>query len=434
MNAHDNSPRREQAEPALKILCVMRMPPNLDGHGGSQRAWRLLEALLPHGEVHFVLVYRDMDGDCVTTSLDPILPLVASVTRIDIPGWQPTLEKKFGVVPAGVSTLIRMGSQEAPQLSDAQLSGIASQLPLRNPHLIFAGRLCTAFILQALIDKGLLAAERRVVDFDDVMSNLRTRQVRTAGEGMGLQKRIGARIDAFLIKRAEARVARLWDGISVCADDDVASLKAKHPKARVIKVPNVLDRPRLAPRSADGRFRLLFVGNLSFSANVDGLQWFMEEGWPEAVRAIPNLLLTVAGINPSPRVYALSQRQGVELHANVPSLQPFYAGCDAVIAPILFGSGTRIKILEAMAYGRPVVSTSMGAEGLGLVDRRHCLLADTPGDFVRSIVELANDTTLRETLATAAHAFQRDHYSPSALHAAVTKLIETDVPAHQAGA
>src|SRR5947209_6904364 len=101
---------------AASILCAMRMPPNLEGHGGSQRAWRLLEALRPHGEIDFLLVYRKLDRDCVETPLEPIRPLVRTVARVALDVWQPTMRRPYGIVPAKLCDLWRIRSHEAPRL------------------------------------------------------------------------------------------------------------------------------------------------------------------------------------------------------------------------------------------------------------------------------------------------------------------------------
>ena len=406
-----------------QILCVMRMPPDLNGHGGSQRAWQLVEALRPHGRVHFVLVFRDVDRDCVTTPLTKLEPLVESVTRINVPGWNPNRRKLLGVFHPDFANLYRMGSQEAPVLSRQELSSIASQLPTRHPDVVFAGRLCSAVIVQALIDNGLLSAPLRLVDYDDVMSKYRVRQISNEGGIMGRQWRALAPLDAYLIARAERLIARSWHGVSVCTEEDVAGLQEANPGMMALKIPNVLDRKMLPLRRPDGHFRLLFVGNLGFGPNVSGLQAFIDQAWPGLAATVPNITLTIAGFAPPPDLIALAERHGFALHANVASLEPFYEQCDAVIAPIFFGSGTRIKILEAMAYGRPIVSTSMGAEGLGLESGRHILVGDTMGEFAAGIVSLARDPALATRLAENARNYQQANYRPAAIDAAVTRMI-----------
>ena len=400
----------------------MRMPPDLNGHGGSQRAWHLVEALRPHGDVHFVLVFRDDDRDCMETSLAPLEPLVASVTRINIAGWRATHGRQLRIFNAGLWELFRMRSPEAPLLSGEELRAIAAQLPVLRPDVIFAGRLCCAVILQSLAARGLLSSPLRLVDFDDLMSKFRTRQVRSAGSTYGPQRRALAHLDARIIAGQESAIARSWDAVSVCTEEDARSLRDLDAR-RVLRIPNIMHRDRLPPRTPDGRFRILFIGNLGFVANIAGLRAFIEDSWPLLRAAVPEAELAVVGMNPTSEVIELTSRHHVALHANVPSVEPFYAACDATITPILFGSGTRIKILESMAYGRPMVSTSVGAEGMGLEHGRHLLLADDMAGFADSLARLARDPVLRQRIAAEARAFQQAQYGPKAIASAVDEMI-----------
>ncbi len=406
-----------------QILCFMRMPPDPNGHGGSQRAWHLVQALRPHGDVHFVLLYRNQDHDCVTTALDPLTPLVKSITRIEIPQWRGIHGRQFGVFHPGIGEFFKMRSPEAPRFSAAALAAIAAQLPILRPDLIFAGRLCAAVIAQALIDHELLASAERVVDFDDLMSKFRALQVRNSGGSLGHQGRLLARLDSRIIARAERRIAQDWRGISVCTDEDVAALRATSPETHAVKLPNIVNRELLPERAPDGRFRLLFIGNLGFSANTAGLTTFLKEVWPWLKQNIPEVALEVVGINPPPALAVELSALGIPLHANVPSVRPYYEACDAVICPILFGSGTRIKILEAMAYGRPVVSTEVGADGLGLRDGAEILLApDMPG-VGQALLRLAREAELRRTIAAQARAFQQRHYGPEVIMDGMRDLL-----------
>lgn len=408
-----------------QILCLMRMPPDPDGHGGSQRAWRLLQALLPHGTVHFVLMYREQDRDCMDATLDKVKPLVASVTRLRIDAWQPSNKRRLGFIPGRVSDIFTMGSQDAPQFTDEVLRSIADRLPCRDVDIVFAGRLCCATVAQSLIDRKLLAAGVRAVDFDDIMSKFTLRQVRSTGLNLGLYRRATMLVDAWLVGRAESRIADEWHAVSVCTDADVVSLMAVNADRVVEKIPNVVQRRRLPARTPDGRFDILFTGNLGFAPNIDGLRLFVAEAWPRLVAEVPGARLVVVGLNPGPALVDMVRAHGFELHSNVPSLEPFYARCDAVIAPILFGSGTRIKILEAMAYGRPVVSTTVGAEGMALENGRHVLLADRMDDFADALVTIAKDPVRAAFLAEEAHRFQQTHYTPAAFDIAVDRFLQS---------
>ena len=144
---------------------------------------------------------------------------------------------------------------------------------------------------------------------------------------------------------------------------------------------------------------------------------------PSTVQAVPGAKLEIVGFNPSADLVALAKQHGIFVRENVPDVRPYYADCDAVIAPILFGGGTRVKIVEAMAFGRPVVSTEVGAEGLDLTDGRQILLVRSMEEFPAALAKLANDPTLRKSLVEEARKFQQLNFGPSTLAAAMRSLL-----------
>lgn len=408
------------------ILCMMRIPPAADGHGGSQRAWALVKALASIAPVHFVLLSRRCDVDARTVSLEPLKAIAETITSIDVPEWQP-LERTaldwLSPRAADWANLLKSRCQEAPRLSAGALLDIAGQLPVRSAKVLFAGRVPTATIADQLIRQGLLQVDAKAVDLDDIMSRFRLRQVRTESARMGRHWTFLHKLDARLIEQAERRVCLNWDAVSVCSDDDVAALRVAYPRARVMKVPNVIDRSLLPPRAPDGVTRVLFVGNLGFAANVSGLETFVAQAWPRIRARRPDARLVIVGMNPMNVVQRIAEAEDVELHANVPDLEPYYRDSDMVIAPILFGGGTRIKILEAMAYGRPVVATSVGAEGLAITPGVHALVADRMEDFAAAVVRLAEEPQTREGLVAKASRLQRESYGPEELARAVREMV-----------
>ena len=403
------------------ILCVMRFPPNADGYGASQRSWHLVQALRPHGKVHFVLMFHDGNQDSVNASLAPLEPLVESVTRINVAGWQGTQRKKFGIVPAKVWDMARMRSPETPHFSRQTIHNIAAQLPIRKADIIFAGRLGPAIIIRDMMKRNLVSGRVCVADIDDVLSQF---YLRHADNAERRADRAFFRIESRVVAFGEGQIVNSWHGVGVASEENVTSLRAAYPRATIVKVPNVVHRDFLPPPRPGRGFNVLFPGNLNYAPNVQGLQLFVAQAWPTIRQAIPEARLTIVGMNPLPSVVALAGRDNIEVHADVPSLRPFYETCDTVIVPILFGSGTRIKIVEAMAYGRPVVSTSLGAEGLGVQDGRHLLIADGMAEFAQAVVRLRRDPALQAALVDEAHRFQQENYTPSAINQSVADLIE----------
>ncbi len=401
------------------ILCVMRIPPFQHGHGGSQRAWFLVEALAKLGKVHFVLVHRNEDRDLESVSLEPLKGLVETLTTIPIASWS-SIKSRFKWMPWRIARWIdpfvgRVG--EAPRLSSVALTHIAAALPGKRFDLVFAGRLPSAFIVDQLIRRNLIETKRKVVDFDDVISLFRRRQ--TTANRRPLEDQLWDRLDIREVERAEDEICQ-WDAVSVCSDKDVSDLSAKKPRGKFMKVANVVDRPLLSPSGKEPR--LLFVGNLSFPPNEHGLLRFAQQCWPEILARRPGTKMDVVGLRPSASLRAVLQASDITLHADVPSVEPYYRECAAIVCPIYFGGGTRIKLLEAMAYGRAIVSTSFGAEGLHLVSGEHALIADQPSDFADAAVRLLNDPTLAQELARHARSLQQSAYSLDVFNAAVAEM------------
>ena len=117
---------------------------------------------------------------------------------------------------------------------------------------------------------------------------------------------------------------------------------------------------------------------MNYPPNVDAVVWFCDEISPNLRRKVPDLRFNIVGSRPHPKVLALGQREGVHVTGEVADVRPYLAECSAVVVPLRSGGGTRLKILQAMAMERPVISTSLGAEGLEVTPGVNILIADDP--------------------------------------------------------
>jgi glycosyltransferase involved in cell wall biosynthesis len=158
---------------------------------------------------------------------------------------------------------------------------------------------------------------------------------------------------------------------------------------------------------------LLFIGTLNYPPNEDAVGHFCSDILPLIRRKFLHpVRIRIVGAVPSPGIVLLSRRYpDVEVVANVPDLAPYYAEADVVIVPLRAGSGTRIKILEAFSFGRPVVSTTIGAEGLALKNREQLLIADEPEAFAGACVELLEDPALCARITKSAQTWLLAHHS-----------------------
>jgi glycosyltransferase involved in cell wall biosynthesis len=168
--------------------------------------------------------------------------------------------------------------------------------------------------------------------------------------------------------------------------------------------------PRQAPR-----FRVLFAGAMDYHANVEAVTAFAEEVWPAVRAAVPHAVFTVVGRNPAAAVARLAASPGIEVTGTVPDVRPYYREALAAVAPLRVGGGTRLKILEAMAAGVPVIATSLGAEGLAAVPGQHYVLADSSQQMRAALVDLLSNPEHGGRLASAALEFVREHHDWAAL-------------------
>ncbi len=219
-----------------------------------------------------------------------------------------------------------------------------------------------------------------VADWHNIESEL----MRRYGENtQSLLRKAVARRTAALIRNSERRLIEGCRAHVVASEREREQLLARFPEAKIHVVPNGVDVAAF-PRAVSSGKSLLFVGSMDYHANVDAVTWFAREVWPEVSRRWPELEFVIVGRDPVKAVRELA-RGRVRVTGTVDEVGPYYESAFAVIVPLRVGSGTRLKILEAMAAGAPVVSTRLGAEGIEAVDGRELLIANTPAEMLAAL-------------------------------------------------
>jgi glycosyltransferase involved in cell wall biosynthesis len=249
-----------------------------------------------------------------------------------------------------------------------------------------------------------------VIDSHDVGYDL-ARQIATSAASFG--RRLHAKLNWRKLAREELAAYTAADGVCVCSTADQQRLAADAPRANTVVIPNAADVERLQPRATDpapdGR-TVLFFGLLATVPNVDGVLYFAREIWPLIAVADPDARFVVVGANPAPEILA-SAGPRVTIVGPVDDLRPHLSAAAVIVVPLRLGSGTRLKILEAWAMGRPVVSTSLGAEGLDGVPGKHLLIADDPAEFARAVLRILREPGLANELGSAGRALAVERYS-----------------------
>lgn len=217
-----------------------------------------------------------------------------------------------------------------------------------------------------------------------------------AGPRAALERLRLARMERSAVARAAAQV--------LATAEDAARLRSRHPAARTVVVPNGVDRARPAPAAVERERTLLFLGALDYEPNVEALLHFARASWPSLRAAEPELELCVAGSGAGERLAGVLGPRA-RLVGRVEDARAEFARAGVVIVPLCTGGGSRLKILEALSCGAPLVSTPVGAEGLGLRHGEHLLLADSPAEFSAAVRTLLRDPVRAARLGAAG----RDH-------------------------
>ena len=209
------------------------------------------------------------------------------------------------------------------------------------------------------------------------------------------------------LRRLERVLARRADAVVAVSEDEARVVHALAPAGRVVVAPNGVDADALAPTPPGDA--VLFVGLLSYPPNRDAMEWFARDVLPRLGDDVPDVL--VAGREPGPTLEALARRHPrLQLLGFVPDLAPLYTRTAVFVNPMRGGGGTRLKMLDAMAAGKAVVSTTIGAEGLALTPGRDVVLADTPDEFAAAVRGLLRDRARAERLGRAARALVEARY------------------------
>ncbi|HEV2762149.1 MAG TPA: glycosyltransferase, partial [Pyrinomonadaceae bacterium] len=214
--------------------------------------------------------------------------------------------------------------------------------------------------------------------------------------------------------RFERAACRRFDWVVAVSREDADVMRREYGVPHVSDVPTGVDTEFFRPRGAERRepFNLVFTGSMDWLPNEDAIRFFTSEIFPLVKRDVPQATLTVVGRNPFPSLVELSKRDpSVTVTGRVEDVRPYMERAAAYIVPIRVGGGTRLKIYEAMAMEKPVVSTTVGAEGLPVQDGRELLLADTPEAFAASVVRVLKDEDLARRLGAQAAATVRERFS-----------------------
>lgn len=386
-------PRTPGARP--RLLMVSPYSPYPAVHGGAVRMLALLRRLAPAVDVTLVS-YGDTTAELAPHSVEELRKLCREAFVLERPGHtlggilEPA--KTRGFWSESMSGMIEyLLDRDDYDLVQVEYTHMAHFMPPAAPGLV-----------------------RVLVEHDVSFVSL----ARSRATARGLAARLGLWFEWMRMLRYEIAAVERADLVLTMSDTDRAVLGRFIDTRHVVTIPNGVDCERFT-FAAEGREAdtVLFVGFFRHQPNVEAVRFFCREVLPLVRRDVPCVRFRVVGAYPPEAVRRLAQEPGVEVTGMVDDIAAYYRTSAVFVAPVLQGSGTRLKILEAMASGCAVVSTTIGAEGLGATDGVELVLADLPETMARAIVALLADPERRAALAARARAFVEARYDWDAVTA-----------------
>jgi glycosyltransferase involved in cell wall biosynthesis len=385
----DRSDRTHDEQVAVSAVLVVPLAPAPGGNGLAMRAALLLDALAADGPVDLVIVPVSgsaESGEWLASRARRIVvvPPVHPTTRAEVVAalGDPTRRAELRALEA-----LPARARLAPPSSAARA---ASQLA-DAPRTVVVLRAYLAPFGTALAEH--LGAERLVVDADD--------------DDEGLLRARGDDTEAD----AHGVLAREWlaraDRVLAASPIDAAAMGARYGFA-VETLPNAVARPP-ATGTPPGKARLLYVGNLTYAPNVDAVRDLVTVVLPRVRAEVPGATVDLVGAHDE-RLPGLADHDGVRLAGAVADLAPWYADADVVVVPLREGAGTRVKVLEAFAFHRPVVATVAAVAGLDVVDGVSVHVGDSPAALADHTVRLLRDPARARRTVDEAEAVLAEHY------------------------
>ncbi|MBZ5679225.1 MAG: glycosyltransferase family 4 protein [Acidobacteriia bacterium] len=366
-------------------------------NGGNIRSYHIARHLAARHEVTFFSYYAGAVDRNYEEELEKCFPKAVSMS---------TGNPEMTGVRRGVDYLVRLPARAPYAVSRFSSSAVRARIEGWFQKSAFDVAVCD--FLDAAVNFPTGFGIPSVLFQHNVESEIWRRYAETESSRA---KRQMYRMEYWKMLRYERAMVRNFGHVIAVSENDRELMSAWVDPVRITVVPTGVDLQNFHP-SASGpvtQAKVVFVGAMDWEPNIDGVGYFCDEVWPSILRRLPDARLRVVGRNPGQEVLRLAS-DSVEILGSVPSVVEYLREAAVVVVPLRIGGGTRLKIYEAMAAGKAVVSTTIGAEGLDVHHGKDIWLADDPASFANAVVVLLQDQAMRRRFeqAAAALATERD--------------------------
>jgi sugar transferase (PEP-CTERM/EpsH1 system associated) len=393
--------------PARRILMLTPQFPYPPHQGTTIRNYNLIAGLAQRHEVHLLSF-----GDPMQSRGTPLDRICRSVRVIDAPR-RGIRQRLMGLAFSRLPDM----AQRLPSSEFA--AALAEVLDREDLDVVeIEGIELAPYLFQAAKMRG--NNRRPLLVFDDHNAEYILQQ-RAFETDARIPRRWAAAAYSFVqwrrLRTYERRACLAADRVVAVSETDTQAICRLIPDLQASVVPNGVDMayytspaPPLEQQAGPGPDDLVFTGKMDFRPNVDAVLWFADQVLPLIRGAAPGARFWIVGKDPHPRLAALSHNAAVVLTGRVDDVRPYIAAAAVYVIPLRIGGGTRLKVLEAMAMGKAIVSTSLGCEGFDLKADRELIIADEPIGFAVAVLNLLRDPERREHFGRAARRFAGSGY------------------------
>jgi sugar transferase (PEP-CTERM/EpsH1 system associated) len=288
-------------------------------------------------------------------------------------------------------------------------------------------------VYDLVLFEGVLSANYRlpgkvkvVIDQHNIEYEL---QMRTFEQETAWLRKWYSWLESSRLKPIELDLCRKADVVLVTSERERLKLNTLLPETFIEVVPNGVDIDKFNQigKAEEVPNQIIFTGTMDYYPNIHAVLFFAQRCWPLIQAQIPDATWQIVGRNPPAEVQNLAKLPGITVTGTVPDVYSYLASSTVAIVPLQVGSGTRLKILEAFAMRKAIVSTSVGHEGLSVVPEKHLLVADHPDEFAQAVVTLLNNPEMRTTLGNAGRSLVEAEYSWERCGAQLVQALETHI-------
>lgn len=390
----------------MRVLFLSPWFPYPPENGSKIRIYNLLKALAKHHEIRLLSFVRD--GEIVDLS-----GLKDICIQVHIAPW-----REFS--PRSLKSLVNFFSPKPRSIIDTYSSEMACRLQESvqqwKPDIVIFSQFSTAVYANLNMEIPCVFEE---VELGLIQQNWSIND--------SISYRMRRKINWLKVRRFFKTLVKKFDACTVVSEQERKLLNSVAPDYNHVHlIPNGVDLKNHYPGiTCPQPNTLIFNGALTYNANYDSMKYFLKDIFPLIHNIVPDATLKITGSFNDVDISSLHLTEKVVLTDYLPDIRPLVAGSWVCVVPLLLGGGTRLKILEAMALGTPVVATSKAAEGIAATSGRDILIADSTEEFVRQVVQLLHNTDLREEISQNGRQLVEDQYNWESIGQKFNSIIHT---------